>query len=550
MLMQVQRGAAAGARAPRAAAPAAAAPARAGAAAAGPLARRRRPLLAPPLRVLSDKAPPAAGEEDQAPNSLTPEQLARLEAAAAPAPGTDAGAEDPWAAGSKWQQYKWTVYRGQAYDLTAFLKRHPAGSWLLNLAIGRDCTALFESYHLRPEVATARLGMLPKLDGFPVAAVPRSPYPNDSELYNAIRARVRKEVFKGGEAQGKHRSGSEVAVLTILGSSALAYALYATAPGALTGAILGLAGAWIGLTVQHCGNHGAMSTSPAANLALGLTDDLIGGSSLCWRYHHQVSHHVHCNAAEYDEDVFSSLPLLRFDPRQPREPHHKWQHVYMWFLFPFLQLSFQYGDLFALYHGRTKGANMYGAEGWERASIALGKAAHYGLLLAVPWATHGAAAALVGAACYTAAQSVVLASTFAVSHNVPESKPLEDNACRAELYKDLAERDWAVQQVLTSANWGGAVGNFMTGGLNLQIEHHLFPAVFFGYYPAISAIVEDECTKRGIPYAKYQTLPSILKQFVGFMRDVGRADQIEGEAAGDVARPAMDRAFNAAIARI
>lgn len=51
----------------------------------------------------------------------------------------------------------------------------------------------------------------------------------------------------------------------------------------------GLAGAWIGLTIQHCGNHGAMSTSPAVNKAMGLTDDLIGGSSLMWRYHHQVS---------------------------------------------------------------------------------------------------------------------------------------------------------------------------------------------------------------------------------------------------------------------
>jgi fatty acid desaturase (delta-4 desaturase) len=57
----------------------------------------------------------------------------------------------------------------------------------------------------------------------------------------------------------------------------------------LTGTLLGLAGAWIGLTVQHCGNHGAMSTKTWVNKALGLCDDLIGGSSLMWRYHHQVS---------------------------------------------------------------------------------------------------------------------------------------------------------------------------------------------------------------------------------------------------------------------
>lgn len=104
--------------------------------------------------------------------------------------------EDPWE-DPKWTKYKWTVYRGEAYDLTDFIERHPAGNWLINMSLGRDCTALFESYHLRPEVATARLERLPKIPDFPVTAVPMSPRPNDSELYNAIRDRVRKEVFKG-----------------------------------------------------------------------------------------------------------------------------------------------------------------------------------------------------------------------------------------------------------------------------------------------------------------------------------------------------------------
>jgi hypothetical protein len=97
--------------------------------------------------------------------------------------------------------------------------------------------------------------------------------------------------------------------------------------------------------------------------------------------------------------------------------------------------------------------------------VVLGKLAHYGLLLGLPWALHGPAAALTGAIAYSITQSVVLSATFAVSHNVPETKPLDDNAAQSELLKELAERDWAVQQVLTSANWGGVVGNFFTGGL-------------------------------------------------------------------------------------
>ncbi len=54
------------------------------------------------------------------------------------------------------------------------------------------------------------------------------------------------------------------------------------------GMFLGLAGAWIGLTVQHCGNHGAMSTKPWLNNFYGMCNDVVGASSLMWRYHHQV----------------------------------------------------------------------------------------------------------------------------------------------------------------------------------------------------------------------------------------------------------------------
>ena len=59
------------------------------------------------------------------------------------------------------------------------------------------------------------------------------------------------------------------------------------------------------LTVQHCGNHGAMSTNATLNAFYGLCADLTGGSALMWRYHHQVSHHIHCNDEAFDEDVFS-----------------------------------------------------------------------------------------------------------------------------------------------------------------------------------------------------------------------------------------------------
>lgn len=435
----------------------------------------------------------------------------------APAPASAPAGSDPWE-DEPWRGRPWTVYRGAAYDLAPFFATHPGGDWLLRLAVGRDCTALVESYHLRPAVVAARFARLPQLGpAFPLAAVPPSPRPNDSELYCAIRERVASELF-GGARRDAHRDGGGPAIAAILGYALAAYVAYAALPCVATGAALGLGGAWIGLTVQHCANHGAMTPNAALNRLLGHTDDLIGGSALMWRYHHQVSHHVHCNDFGLDEDVFSAFPLLRFDARLPRRWFHRWQHVYMWALFPLLQLAFQAGDLKALATGETAGARTTGASLPERASVLLGKAAHFGLLLApAAWAGWGAT---LGAACaYVATQGVVLAATFAVSHNVDEAKVAGETGGAA------AERDWGRQQLTTSANWGGVVGNFFTGGLNLQVEHHLFPAICFVHYPAISAIVRQEAERRGVRYATYPSLPAILRRFVAYMAAVGVAEQ-------------------------
>lgn len=137
---------------------------------------------------------------------------------------------------------------------------------------------------------------------------------------------------------------------------------------------------------------------------------------------------------------------------------------------------------------------------------------HYILLFGIPWLLHGPAAALIGAASYYATQGVVLASTFAVSHNVPESKPLLTGPAKESLMQDTLERDWGVQQLLTSANWGGVIGNFFTGGLNLQIEHHLFPGksynFMFRWFWKFSRYFDITCMAHALqPFLLCITLP-------------------------------------------
>lgn len=129
----------------------------------------------------------------------------------------------------------------------------------------------------------------------------------------------------------------------------------------------------------------------------------------------------------------------------------------------------------------------------ERFTTAAGKLAHFGLMLGVPAALHGPGAMLAGFVAYAMTQSIVLSTTFAVSHNVGEAKPLEEGPTQDNLLQELAERDWGVQQILTSANWGGVIGNFFTGGLNLQVGAGCGAGAGVGVVGATGLSVEDVC---------------------------------------------------------
>ena len=224
------------------------------------------------------------------------------------------------------------MIRGVAYDVTDFMDRHPGGRAMLAQAVGRDATGLFESYHVRNEISEQTLAKLPRV------AVPKSikledgPFPNDSPIYRRIRERVRKEILKNRSQRG----GLAVPIIIDLLVTVSAYLYYLHTGTVFAGAVLGLVGAHIGMTLNHCANHGGLTRYPTLNFWLGFTNDLIGGSSLIWSYHHHVSHHIHTNSIHRDQDVFSAFPFLRFDNRLPKKWFHAYQYIYMVALFPLL----------------------------------------------------------------------------------------------------------------------------------------------------------------------------------------------------------------------
>jgi fatty acid desaturase (delta-4 desaturase) len=280
---------------------------------------------------------------------------------------------------------------------------------------------------------------------------------------------------------------------------------------------MGVCGAWLGLTLNHAGNHGALTRTGALNAVYGFANDLIGGSSLVWRYHHQVSHHIFTNSATLDMDVFSSFPMLRLDPSQPRRWYHRWQHVYTPLMFPLLAVSVHMQDVAALRSGTIHGVQLSGASRAEYALAWIGKLAHFAFVLGAPLFLHGACArVLLAFLCYASVGSFVLALLFIVSHNVVPTKQGTVSQ----------PGDWAAAQIAHSANWGGRLGCFLTGGLNYQIEHHLFPAMASKHYPRAAVIVRDECRRAGIPYTHYPTLWQALLATLSCLRQLGVSDTL------------------------
>jgi len=450
--------------------------------------------------------------------SCTPELSAKI-----PDPGADVSATK-----------RYIIIRGETYDVTSF--DHPGGGHMLDLAIGRDATLMFESAHIRdkPEKVLKSLPKGPSLENLEKAGYtfdrPQEHWatPGQSELYQTMRKRICEEILKP-EGRLDDPDGARGVPLWHIGSVILTWlitgTLFVVYPSLLTGIILGLSLCWIGLAIQHTANHGGLVKDPHVGYWLGLLNDVgPGGSSLVWRYHHQVSHHAYCNDVVLDQDAHSSYPILRLDKSQQLQPWHKYQCVYGLLLFTQLWASIHWQDLQCLLDARTF---MVRFKGTSAPEIVLGlglKLVHIAWFYVLPACLHGARAMIVPWCAALMCGSFWLAALFIVSHNLLPCKHREAPA--------MASGDWARYQIETSSSWGGAIGSFLTGGLNLQIEHHLFPCMAHHLYARVQPIVEEECQTAGVEYTRYDYFLPNLMDHVRFLYSFGQPSLPSGKVEG------------------
>ena len=290
------------------------------------------------------------------------------------------------------------------------------------------------------------------------------------------------------------------------------------AAGALS-VSLGLAVATIGSAVMHDANHGAYSRHVWVNRVAGWALDAMGASSYIWRTKHNAAHHTWTNLDAHDDDLHVG-PFARLTVEQPLRAWHRAQHLYMWGLYGFLLPKWAYFDDFVnLSTGRVGSLRLDKPSRGEWAALWAGKVTFTLWALVIPLWRHDLLSVLVCLVVASFATGVTLAVTFQLAHCV-EDAGFPVVAADGRLGLDFAEH-----QLATTVDFapGNPIVTFLAGGLNYQVEHHLFPKVCHLHYPALARIVEATARDHGVAYRVTPGLWAAIGSHYRMLRKMGAA---------------------------
>ena len=293
--------------------------------------------------------------------------------------------------------------------------------------------------------------------------------------------------------------------------------------------LLGISMAGIGMSIMHDANHGAYAANPRLNKIIGFSINIIGGMSANWKVQHNMLHHTYTNITGADEDIDTDK-LMRFSPHLPHKHIHKEQ---WWYAFFFYAISTIYWALvkdFKQFWGyRKRGLHKSAAVEyrWLFVRLLAAKLAYFFVFFGVPmlvgipfWQV------LVGFILMHMVCGVILSVVFQLAHTVEETlHPLPDHL-------GTMEDTWAVHQLKTTMNF--ATKNkwlsWYIGGLNFQVEHHLFSRICHVHYPAIAPIVKQTALEFGLPYLEKRTFCSAFNSHIRLLKTLGRTpmDEIMG----------------------
>ncbi len=272
-------------------------------------------------------------------------------------------------------------------------------------------------------------------------------------------------------------------------------------PGMLTCWIfMGVGAAGIGLVLMHDANHGTFSKKSGLNKWLGKSLYFLGGYPPTWRYQHNTLHHGFTNIDGQDEDI-DPIGLLRFSPHQPLRKIHGLQQYYAWFFYGLMTFSWvTIKDFKQLLSYKKRDVPLSNSRSYNQLlmDLILSKALYYLVVLVIPLIVLPIAwywTVIFFMAMHFVC-GLILSTIFQTAHVMPTSEfPLPDE-------NGNVENNWVIHQLLTTTDYApkSRIFSWFIGGLNYQVEHHLFPNISHVHYRKISVIVKKTARKYDLPY--------------------------------------------------
>ena len=287
--------------------------------------------------------------------------------------------------------------------------------------------------------------------------------------------------------------------------------------------IMGLGMAFIGTSVMHDSLHGSYSKSKWVNSIVGLSTTLLGADPKIWKIQHNVLHHTYTNIEEADEDIEPRF-VLRFSPNQPLRWFHRYQHVYAFFFYSISTLVWvTVKDFVKIFQYRERELIKRGKEfNTHLAIMTFRKAVYHTVMIGGPiyfldfpvWLTLSMFVFMHIVA------GASLSLVFQTAHVMPETMFVKQE-------DERINQNWLVHQLYTTTNFApkNEVLSWFIGGLNRQIEHHLFPNICHIHYPKITHIVKETTAEFGLPYLEEQTFSSAVASHVKMLKRMGRGEE-------------------------
>lgn len=286
--------------------------------------------------------------------------------------------------------------------------------------------------------------------------------------------------------------------------------------------LMGAGTAGIGLSIMHDANHGAYSGKPWVNNLIGYSLNVVGGNAFNWKIQHNVLHHTYTNVYDADEDI-SPRGVLRMSPYSEWKAMHRFQHVYAWFIYGLMTFVWVlFKDVIRLisYHkdGLIKKQNANVTQ--EIVILVVTKLIYLGYIFTLPMVILDLSfwTVFAGFCIMHYVAGFILAVIFQPAHVIEGTEYFEPDT------EGNLENNWAIHQLHTTTNFANKsrLFSWYVGGLNFQVEHHLFPNICHVHYRKIAPIVESTAKEFGVPYKSAETFLDALVGHGRLLRELGK----------------------------